>query len=88
MTRLLVAWYAHIYQEFCWWVYYLTDPPDAYQGFNDQSSLCPDLLWFYHQFASLHSTNVPEAEEWIQNLQKAHDEAIATYKLAIQNMME
>ena len=34
------------------------------------------------------STNVPEAEEQIQNLQKAWDKAIAAYELARQKMME
>ena len=35
------------------------------------------------------STNIPEAEEWIQNLQKAWDKAIAAHKLlARQKMME
>ena len=34
------------------------------------------------------STNIPEAKEWIQNLQKAQDEAIAAHELARQKMME
>ena len=34
------------------------------------------------------STNIPEAEEWIRNLQKAQDEAIATHELARQKMIE
>ena len=34
------------------------------------------------------STNVPEAKEQIQNLQKAWDEAIAAHELARQKMME
>ena len=34
------------------------------------------------------STNVPEAEERIRNLQKAQDETIAAYELARQKMME
>ena len=34
------------------------------------------------------STNVPEAKEQIQNLQKAWDEAIAACELARQKMME
>ena len=34
------------------------------------------------------STNIPEAEEQIQNLQKARDKAIAAYELARQKMME
>ena len=33
-------------------------------------------------------TNVPEAEERIQDLQKAHDEALAAHELAQQQMME
>ena len=34
------------------------------------------------------NTNVPEAEEWIQNLQRAQDKAIAAHELARQKMME
>ena len=34
------------------------------------------------------STNIPEVEEQIRNLQKAQDEAIAAHKLARQKMME
>ena len=34
------------------------------------------------------STNVPEAEEWISNLQKAWDKVIAAHELARQKMME
>ena len=34
------------------------------------------------------STNVPEAEEWIQNLQKAWDKVIAANELARQKMLE
>ena len=34
------------------------------------------------------STNIPEAEERIRNLQKAQDEAIASHELARQKMME
>ena len=37
---------------------------------------------------SLPNTNVPEAKEWIWNLQKAWDEAIAAHELARQKMME
>ena len=37
---------------------------------------------------ALPSTNVPEAKEQIQNLQKAQDEAIAAYELARQKMIE
>ena len=34
------------------------------------------------------STNILEAEEWIWNLQKARDKAIAAHNLARQKMME
>ena len=34
------------------------------------------------------STNIPEVEEQIQNLQKAQDKAIAAHELARQKMME
>ena len=34
------------------------------------------------------STNIPETKEWIRNLQKARDEAIAAHELARQKMME